>query len=113
MLLPFTQGDRTLGIDFINASDQSIMEYWRISDAITAAVHLENSDITIRNCLIENGEAGTGSEGGGAIEILNGSDALIENNVLSDNYSADYGGGIYVGDSSPVITENTIFVERI
>jgi len=108
MLLPFTQGDRTLGIDFINASDQSIMEYWHISDALTSGVHLTNSDITVRNCLIENGEAPTGVEGGGAIEILNGSDALIENNILSDNYSADYGGGIYVGDSSPVITGNTI-----
>jgi len=107
-LLPFTQGDRTLGIDFINASDESIMEYWYISDALTSGVHLTNSDITVRNCLIENGEAPTGVEGGGAIEILNGSDALIENNVLSDNYSSAYGGGIYVEDSSPVITGNTI-----
>jgi parallel beta-helix repeat protein len=107
-LLPFTQGDKTLGIDFINASDESIMEFWYISDAITTGIHLENSDITIRNCLIENNEAGTGSDGGGAIEVLNGSDALIENNVINDNYSADYGGGIFVGDSSPDITGNTI-----
>lgn len=107
-LLPFTQGDRTLGVDFINASDQSIMEYWYISDALTSGVHLNNSDITVRNCLIEESEAPTGVEGGGAIEILNGSDALIENNVISDNYSADYGGGIYVEDSSPIITGNTI-----
>jgi parallel beta-helix repeat protein len=106
--LPFTDGDRTLGIDFLNASNQSILEFCYISDAISAGVHLENSDITIRNSLIENCEAGTGSEGGGAIEVLNGSDAVIENNMIRDNYSADYGGGIYVDNSSPIITGNTI-----
>ncbi|UCC78838.1 MAG: right-handed parallel beta-helix repeat-containing protein [Candidatus Zixiibacteriota bacterium] len=106
--LPFTQGDRTLGIDFINASDQSVMEYCYISDALTSGIHLENSDITVRNCLIENSEAPTGSDGGGGIEVLNGSNALIENNIIRDNYSADYGGGIYVSASSPVIIGNTI-----
>jgi parallel beta-helix repeat protein len=106
--LPFTEGDRTLGLDFINASDRSILEYCRISNAISAGVHLENSDITIRNSMIQDCEAGTGSEGGGAIEILSNSNAMIENNVISDNYSADYGGGIYVEDSSPIITGNTI-----
>jgi hypothetical protein len=106
--LPFTQGDRTLGIDFINASDQSIMEYCYIHDALTAGIHLENSDITIRNCLVESSEAPTGSQGGGGIELLNGSDALIENNVIRDNFSADYGGGIYVSGSNPEIIGNTI-----
>jgi parallel beta-helix repeat protein len=106
--LPFTEGDRTLGLDFTGASSQTVLEYCYISDALTSGIHLDNSDITVRNCLIENSEAPTGSEGGGGIEILNGSDALIENNVIRDNYSADYGGGIYVEDSSPIINGNTI-----
>jgi hypothetical protein len=106
--IPFTNGDRTLGLDFTGASNQTILEYCYISDALTAGVHLNNSDITIRNCLIENSEAPTGSDGGGGIEVLNGSDALIENNVIRDNYSADYGGGIYVSASNPVIAGNTI-----
>ena len=58
--LPFTQGDRTLGVDFINASDQSIMEYWYISDALTSGIHAENSDITVRNCLVEESRAPSG-----------------------------------------------------
>jgi parallel beta-helix repeat protein len=106
--LPFTQGERTLGLDFMNASDQSILEYCHISDALTSGVHLENSNITIRNCLIEGGEAPTGVEGGGAIEILSGSNALIENNMLTDNYSAAYGGALYIDNSSPVVMGNTI-----
>lgn len=106
--LPFTQGDRTLGVDFINASDQSIMEYWYISDALSSGVHAENSNITIRNSLIENSRAPSGVEGGGAIELLNGSDALIENNVFRNNESTDYGGAIYSAASSPVIRGNFI-----
>ena len=106
--LPFTEGDRTLGIDFISASDQSILEYCYISDAITVAVHLENSSVTVRNCLIENCKAGSGSDGGGAIEALSGSDGLIENNVFRNNESTDYGGAIYCGASSPEIRGNII-----
>ena len=106
--LPFTQGDRTLGLDFINVSDQSILEYCYISDAITTAIHLENSSITVRNCLIENSQAGSGSEGGGALEILSNSNPLIENCLLRDNNSVDYGGAIYCAASSPEIRSNII-----
>lgn len=106
--VPFTQGERTLGLDFMNASNRSILEYCYISNALSSGVHLDNSDITIRNCLIEDSEAPTGVEGGGAIEILNGSDALIENNTLINNYSTAYGGALYIDNSSPVITANDI-----
>lgn len=106
--IPFSQGDRSLGLDFINASNESILEYCYISDALTSGVHLDNSDITIRNCLIEDSEAPTGSVGGGAVELLNGSNALIENNIFRDNFSADYGGGIYCSASSPTIRGNEI-----
>jgi hypothetical protein len=107
-LLPFTQGDVTLGIDFINASEQSVMEYWYIGDPYTSGIHLDNSDITVRNCLIERGEAPSGVEGGGAIEILNGSDALIENNTFRDNVSYTHGGAIFISSSSPIIRGNMI-----
>jgi parallel beta-helix repeat protein len=105
---PFTDGDRSLGLDFINASSSSILEYVHISNALTSAVHLDNSSITIINSVFEDNEAPTGSDGGGAIEILNGSDAMIENNMLVNNYSTAYGGAIYIDNSSPVINGNTI-----
>ncbi|MEE9555118.1 MAG: right-handed parallel beta-helix repeat-containing protein [candidate division Zixibacteria bacterium] len=106
--VPFNDGDRTLGLDFINASSSSILEYVHIADALTSGIHLNNSGITVRNSLIEDNEAPTGSIGGGGIEILNNSSALIENNVIRNNYSADYGGGIYIDNSSPVVTGNII-----
>jgi parallel beta-helix repeat protein len=106
--IPFSESDKSLGLDFINASSQSILEYVYISNALTSGIHLNNSSITIRNSLIENSEAPTGSLGGGGIELINSSNALIEHNTVRDNYSADYGGGIYVESSSPIIRNNVI-----
>jgi parallel beta-helix repeat protein/predicted outer membrane repeat protein len=106
--LPFTQGDRTLGLDFLGASSQSILEYCYISDALTSAVHCSNSDITIRNSLFENNEAPTGSLGGGGIELVAGSNAIIEYNTIRNNYSTGEGGAIYCSASSPIIKGNII-----
>jgi predicted outer membrane repeat protein len=106
--LGFLEGDRGLGLDFINASSSSILEYCYFYDSYTSAVHLDNSDITIRNCWMENCEAPTGVEGGGAIEILNGSSALIENNTLRHNISISHGGAIFISASNPVIMGNNI-----
>jgi len=106
--LPFTSGDRTLGLDFMGASSQSILEYCYIGDALTSAIHCSNSDITIRNSLFENNEAPTGSQGGGGIELVSGSNAVIEYNTIRNNYSTGEGGGIYCSASSPVIRGNII-----
>ncbi|MBD3233614.1 MAG: T9SS type A sorting domain-containing protein [candidate division Zixibacteria bacterium] len=108
MFVPNLEGDRSLGLDFINASNQTILEHCYISDALTSGIHCENSDITVRNCIIENCEAPTGSDGGGGIELLNGSDALIENNIIRNNEAAWEGGGIYSFNSYPSIIGNTI-----
>lgn len=106
--LPFTSGDRSLGLDFLGASSQSILEYCYIGNALTSGVHCSNSDITIRYSLFENNEAPTGSNGGGGIELIAGSNALIEYNTIRNNYSTGEGGGIYCSASSPVIRGNTI-----
>jgi len=106
--IPFQSGDRSLGLDFIGASNQSILEYCIINNALTSAIHLDNSDITIRNCLLEDNNAPTGSIGGGGIEILNNSNAIIENNIIRNNYSTGEGGGIYIENSSPMIIGNQI-----
>jgi hypothetical protein len=106
--LPFTEGDKSLGLDFLAASSQSIMSYCYISDALTSAVHCANTDLTISKCLFENNEAPTGSQGGGAIELIGGSNAVIENNTIRNNYSTGQGGGIFCLQSSPIIMGNTI-----
>ena len=106
--IPFLQGDRSLGLDFINASDESILEYCHINHALTSGVHLENSSITISHCLIENSKAPSGSIGGGAVEILSGSNCLIEYSTFQADTSVDLGGAIYCSQSSPIISNNLI-----
>lgn len=104
----FLSGDRWLGLDFIGASDLTTLEYCHISGAITSGIECDNANITIRNCLIDSCEAGTGSFGGGGIQLLNISNPTIENCVLRDNFSAGYGGAIYCSSSSPIIRDNII-----
>lgn len=106
--IPFLQGDRWLGFDFFHPLDQSILEYCHIAHALTSGIHMELSAITISHCLIESCEAPSGVEGGGALEIMNESNPLIENCLLRDNNSVDYGGAIYCENSSPVIRGNII-----
>jgi len=103
--LPAVDGYNTLGIDFDNASDQSILEYCYFNHALYSAVALTNSDITIRNCLMEDN---SGHYRGGGISALEGSDALIEYNVIRNNSTIQQGGGIYCNDSSPTIRGNII-----
>jgi hypothetical protein len=103
--LPAVDGYNTLGIDFDDASDQSILEYCYFTHALYSAIALTNSDITIRNCLLENN---SGHYRGGGISALEGSDALIEYNVIRDNSTVQQGGGIYCDDSSPTIRGNII-----
>jgi hypothetical protein len=103
--LPAVQGYSTLGIDFENASDESILEYCYFSHALYSAIALTNSDITIRRCLLEDN---SGHYRGGGISALEGSDALIENNMIRNNQTVQQGGGIYCNASSPTIRGNII-----
>ena len=98
-------GFSTLGIDFLNASDESILEYCYFSHALYSAIALTNSDITIRHCLIEDN---SGHYRGGGISALEGSDALIEYNIIRNNSTIQDGGGIYCDASSPIIRGNII-----
>ena len=103
--LSAVSGYSTLGIDFFNASNESILGYCYFSNALYSAVALTNSDITIRNCLFEDN---SGYYRGGAISALEGSDALIENNIIRNNLTVQQGGGIYCDASSPTIRDNLI-----
>jgi hypothetical protein len=98
-------GYSTLGIDFLNASEESILEYCYFSHSLYSAIALTNSDITIRHCLIEDN---SGHYRGGGISALEGSDALIEYNVIRNNSTIQQGGGIYCNASSPTIRGNII-----
>jgi len=103
--LPAVDGYNTLGIDFEDASDQSVMEYCYFRRALYSAIAMSNCNMTIRNCMLENNH---GYYRAGGISVLDGSDALIEDNVIRNNTATGQGGGIYCNDSSPIIRGNTI-----
>jgi len=68
-----------------------------------------NANLICNNQSPEHSDCGYTS-GGGAIRISGSVDtnSVIRNNVISNNYSGYYGGGIYVFHSNIVIANNTI-----
>jgi len=103
--LPAVEGYNTLGIDFEDASDESIMEYCYFSHALYSAIAFTNSKGTIRNCLLEDNH---GYYRGGGISVLDSSDAIIENNTIRNNDATSQGGAIYCEASAPIIQGNII-----
>jgi len=103
--LPASDGYNTLGIDFENASDQSLLEYCYFRRALYSAVSADSCDITIRNCLMEDNH---GYYRAGGISVSGNSNALIEDNVIRNNFATGQGGGIYCNNSSPTIRGNII-----
>jgi parallel beta-helix repeat protein/predicted outer membrane repeat protein len=99
--LPAVDGYNTLGIDFEDASDESIVEYCYFTRALYSAIAVTSCNITIRNCLMEGN---FGYYRGGGISALDGSEALIEGNTIRDNQK----GGVYCNASSPIIRGNII-----
>lgn len=45
---------------------------------------------------------------GGGISIREDSDTLVDHNFVRENFAEDFGGGIFVEDSSPVLVENVV-----
>ncbi|MBD3232632.1 MAG: T9SS type A sorting domain-containing protein [candidate division Zixibacteria bacterium] len=103
--LPMVEGYSTLGIDFHDASDASIMEYCYISRALYSAITVRGSNLTIRRCLLEDNP---GYFQAGGITLIEGSEAIIENNTIRGNTSTNQGGAIYCDSSSPIISGNII-----
>ncbi|NQU06889.1 MAG: right-handed parallel beta-helix repeat-containing protein [Calditrichaeota bacterium] len=103
---------RWCGIYFLEANDESILEYAHIEDGgyrensswKGGGIHVDGCSATIRNCLI------TGSQGTrGSIITRNYADVLIENNLIEGNL----GGGIYCRDRSSAIIQNNIIRRNI
>lgn len=99
------------GIRFLNASDSSRLEYCHLTNGHAfgneqsgGAIYINNSDLTILNCLINNCSA---DGHGGAIFVNNSNPLLTENTIIS-NDADSHGGGICCSGGSPTISNNTI-----
>jgi parallel beta-helix repeat protein len=73
------------------------------------AIYVDGSSPEIRGNIFRGNRATGGAwSHGGAIAYKNGSGGVCENNVIVDNVAGGNGGGIYVEDSSPEITQTTL-----
>jgi len=84
-------------------SNCHFLDNW--ADQKGGAVNCENSNPTIRNCLIEGSETG---DDGGAIACWQNSSPVIQNNIIKENIVYDSGGGIFCFYAEPQILDNYI-----
>jgi len=93
--------------------DSSIIDADR-NDRVIECISIIDSTTTLEGLTIRNG--GVSDKDGGGIFISAGSALIIKNNRISDNIlndSGDYGAGIYISNSSPLIEGNEIVNNRV
>lgn len=84
------------------------------------SIHFDNTPITndtskLYFCKLEYGKATSSApnDNGGALYFNNFSKAIISNCAISNCAANHYGGGIYCGNSGPIITNNIISNDTI
>jgi len=89
----------TNGIDFIDANNNSILQYCRVEDGVDdngGGILIDNCSPTIRNCLITKNRA----QYGGGIFGIRDANPVIYGNEVSYNRSNFLGGGIAINGVS-------------
>ena len=100
------------GISFSYSNQSSIIQFAIIEKVVLSyldstdfgALQLNNSNITIKNCIIRDNEAANG----GGITVLE-SDVVITNNIFRENYALVHGAGLLLFQSNSIITNNTFY----
>ena len=70
-----------------------------------------NHSPVLNNLIIKNNNrdrTGNGGRGAG-IRFHNGARPYLSNTVFSENFASQFGGGIYISDSSPLLFEKLVF----
>ncbi len=102
-------GSATVVIFGAGESSSTVLDGFTITNGDTAfagGIYISGSSPTIKNCIISNNSANTGS-GGGVYSISNSS-PTFENCTISNNTAAASGGGIYSDNSTLTLTSSTI-----
>ncbi len=107
----YSPGTGWYGINFIGASDLSILHYCHITHGLAqtgqdgGGISCYNSSPTISRCLIDSCSAGNG----GGISCVFFSHPSIKGNIITGNTATGaWGGGIYMWNSDAVINDNII-----
>ncbi len=97
------------GIFFINTSEATVVDGFRItwdatSNGLGGAVGCYTASGAVKNCIIQDCVAGSGS---GVFQFI--SDVRVENNVFINNRCDAGAGVIALSSSNPVIVNNTLY----
>jgi len=106
------QNNSWKGIEFSYAEQSSIIQFAIIEKVVLSyedstefgAIQSNNSNITVKNCIIRENEAANGA-GITALE----SDVLISNNIFRENYVLVHGAGLLIFQSNSIVTNNTFY----
>jgi len=105
------ESDLWKGIKFSNSLN-SIIQFALIEKVVLSqqdstdfgAIEIDNSTITIKNCIIRENE---GNNGGGIASV--NSEVFIKNNIFMENYGLVFGGGLMLYQSNSEIINNTFY----
>jgi len=106
------QTDLWKGIRIIDSNQSSIFKFSIIEKVQLSyedstelgALEINNSNVTIKNCIIRDNEAVNGA----GISLIE-SQAEITNNIFKDNYALVHGAGLLSFQSQSNITNNTFY----
>ena len=106
------QNDEWKGIKFSDSNQNSIIQFAIVEKVVLSyqdstdfgAIEINNSSVTIKNCIIRDNEAANGA----GITVLE-SEVLISNNIFRENYALVHGAGLLLYQSNSSIINNTFY----
>jgi len=88
----------------IISSEKSTVSGFTITKSGNGGLEIFSSKVLIENCLIINNLS---SQYGGGVQVIANSELNLENTVINSNSSAEEGGGLYVSQSPKVTIINS------
>ncbi|MBN1815719.1 MAG: right-handed parallel beta-helix repeat-containing protein [Sedimentisphaerales bacterium] len=100
-------------IHLVNAANAQIIDCTIRNNSCQAAgagggIFVNNASPVIRGCLIESNQSGMNNHGGGIYCLSNGNATIERCVICSNTSSAQWGGGLFVNASSPVLTDDIL-----
>ncbi|MBN1127300.1 MAG: right-handed parallel beta-helix repeat-containing protein, partial [Sedimentisphaerales bacterium] len=97
-------------IHLVNAANAQIIDCTIRNNSCQAAgagggIFIQNASPRISGCLVESNQCGMNNHGGGIYCLSNGNAAIERCVIRSNTSSAQWGGGLFVNASSPVLTD--------
>ncbi|MDP8313986.1 MAG: right-handed parallel beta-helix repeat-containing protein [Candidatus Celaenobacter antarcticus] len=104
--IQFISNDSWKGIQFLNSTEDNLIQNCEITNATYCAVDIENSKVDIiENTIYENS---TATQKGAAINVIGLESVYIYKNLIANNTSSTLCAGIGCDNANPLISHNII-----